>query len=160
MSSAYRSRCWKGCSRLTSATVSLTVLLDHVPESASTTGDRVTSVSVRDLRTGHKRTITAQYFLDATELGDLLPMTKAEYVTGAESQAQTGEMHASSVPQPANSQSFTFCFAMDLMEGEDHTIDKPQRLYVLARLRPQADSRLDRPLAELDSLRTENAGSA
>jgi hypothetical protein len=29
------------------------------------------------------------------------------------------------VAQPANSQSFTFCFAMDHLEGEDHTIEKP-----------------------------------
>ncbi|MCU1258396.1 MAG: putative FAD-binding dehydrogenase [Bryobacterales bacterium] len=104
----------------------LTMLLEHVPASATTTGDRVTSVTVQHRQRQEKRTITAQYFLDATELGDLLPMVKAEYVTGAESQAQTGEMHAAAAAQPANSQSFTFCFAVDLMEGEDHTIDRPQ----------------------------------
>ncbi len=104
----------------------LTTLLEHVPLSATTLGDRVTSVTVRQTRGADQRTITAQYFLDATELGDLLPLVKAEYVTGAESQAQTGEMHAASVAQPANSQSFTFCFAVDLKDGEDHTIDRPR----------------------------------
>ena len=103
----------------------LTMLLEHVPESATTAGDRVTSVTVRHTRGQEKQTITAQYYLDATELGDLLPMVKAEHVTGAESQAQTGEIHAAASSQPANSQSFTFCFAVDLMEGEDHTIDRP-----------------------------------
>ncbi len=103
----------------------LTVLLEHVPAAANTSGDRVTSVSMRDLKNQRNRTITAQYFLDATELGDLLPLAKVEHVTGAESQGQTGEMHASATPEPANSQSFTFCFAMDFIEGEDHTIDKP-----------------------------------
>jgi hypothetical protein len=34
-------------------------------------------------------------------------------------------MHAAPVAQPANSQSFTFCFAVDLIEGEDHTTDRP-----------------------------------
>ncbi|MDQ6678198.1 MAG: FAD-dependent oxidoreductase, partial [Acidobacteriota bacterium] len=102
----------------------LTVLLEHIPAAATTLGDRVTSVSVRDLKSQKTRTITAQYFLDATELGDLLPLAKVEHVTGAESQAQTGEMHASSSAEPANSQSFTFCFAMDSVEG-DHTIEKP-----------------------------------
>lgn len=103
----------------------LTVLLKHVPDSAITSGDRVTSVTVRQTDGDGKRTITADYFLDATELGDLLPLVNAEYVTGAEAQSATGEMHAASVAQPANSQSFTFCFAVDLLEGEDHTIDRP-----------------------------------
>jgi hypothetical protein len=103
----------------------LTLLLNHVPDSATTAGDKVTSVTVRDTQSAAKRTITAAYFLDATELGDLLPMVKAEHVTGAESQAQTGEMHAAATAEPANSQSFTFCFAVDLLEGEDHTIERP-----------------------------------
>ena len=103
----------------------LTLLLEHIPSSATTAGDRVTSVTLRDLKYQTNRTVTAQYFLDATELGDLLPLAKAEHVTGAESQAQTGEMHASSTAEPSNSQSFTYCFAMDLLDGEDHTIDKP-----------------------------------
>jgi hypothetical protein len=103
----------------------LTVLLEHVPESATTERDRVTSVTMRDLRQARTRTITAKYFLDATELGDLLPLTKTEFVTGAESRSQTSEAHAVEVAQPANNQSFTFCFAMDHLEGEDHTIEKP-----------------------------------
>ena len=105
----------------------LTLLREHVPTSASTSGDRVTSVTVRDLRRGIDRVITAKYFLDATELGDLLPMAKVEHVTGAESQKQTGEMHAAAEAQPANSQSFTYCFAMDYFSGEDHTIERPRQ---------------------------------
>jgi hypothetical protein len=103
----------------------LTVLLNHVPESATTNGDRVTGVTVQHVAAKLKRTITARYFIDATELGDLLPLAKAEFVTGAEAQSQTGEMHAASVAKPADSQSFTFCFAMDHIEGEDHIIEKP-----------------------------------
>jgi len=103
----------------------LTVLLAHVPESATTSGDHVTSVTLRDIQQARTRTITAKYFLDATELGDLLPLTKTEFVTGAESRSQTAEAHAAEVAQPANNQSFTFCFAMDHLEGEEHTIEKP-----------------------------------
>jgi hypothetical protein len=103
----------------------LTLLREHIPEAATTNGDRVNSVTVRDTRSNARRTITARYFLDATELGDLLPLAKVEYVTGAESQAQTGERHAPSTPQPANSQSFNFCFAIDHLQGEDHTIARP-----------------------------------
>jgi hypothetical protein len=104
----------------------LTLLLRHVPVSAETSGDRVQAVQVRDLLLGIDRNITAEYFLDATELGDLLPLTKTEFVTGAESQSETGELHATPVAAPANSQSFTYCFAMDYLEGEDHTIERPK----------------------------------
>ena len=77
------------------------------------TGYDISEARVGELRRGIDRTVTARYFLDGTELGDLLPMAKVEYVTGAESQRQTGEMHAAAEPQPAGSQSFTYCFAMD-----------------------------------------------
>jgi hypothetical protein len=104
----------------------LTLLTEHVIEGADTDGDRVRAVIVRDLRGGLKRTISAPYFIDATELGDVLPLVKAEFVTGTESQSQTGEMHAPAAAQPANSQSFTYCFAMDYLQAEDHTIEKPE----------------------------------
>lgn len=58
----------------------LRLLLEHVPEAAGVNGDRVTSVTVRDVRNNMTRTITARYFLDATELGDVLPLTKTEFV--------------------------------------------------------------------------------
>lgn len=104
----------------------LTLLLEHVPESATTDHDRVISVTVRDNKLGIRRTVLAPYYLDATELGDLLPLTRTEFVTGAEAQSQTGELHAAVTPQPGNSQSFTFCFAIDYLPGEDHTIEKPR----------------------------------
>ncbi|HVN06164.1 MAG TPA: FAD-dependent oxidoreductase [Bryobacteraceae bacterium] len=105
----------------------LTLLREHTPVSATIANDRVTSATVRDLRRGLERAITARYYLDATELGDLLPLANVEHVTGAESQKETGEMHAAAERQPGNSQSFTFCFAMDYRPAEDHTIERPER---------------------------------
>src|SRR5438270_472543 len=78
-------------------------------------GDRVRTVTVRDLRGGRDVVLTAPYFLDATELGDLLPLTKAEYVVGAEAQKDTGEPHATAEARPQNQQAFTCCFAMDYL---------------------------------------------
>ena len=95
------------------------------PVAADVEHDRVRAVSVRDLGDGRDVVLTAPYFLDATELGDLLPITKTEYVVGSESQKETGEPHAPAEANPANQQAFTFCFAMDYLNGEDHTIDKP-----------------------------------
>lgn len=103
----------------------LTILLNHKPVAADIQTDRVRSVTVRDLTGGRERTITAPYFLDATETGELLPLTKTEYVTGFESRKMTGELHAPDEAQPLNMQAVTWCFAMDHLAGEDHTIDQP-----------------------------------
>jgi hypothetical protein len=103
----------------------LTVLLSHKPVAADVSGDRVMSVSVKDVESGAARAIHARYFADATEQGDLLPLTRTEYVAGFESRKETGEPHAPAEAQPRNLQSFTSCFAMDYRPGEDHTIDKP-----------------------------------
>jgi hypothetical protein len=101
------------------------LLLNHKPVAADTAGDRVRSVTVHDA-SGRETILLANYFLDATELGDLLPLTRTEYVTGFESHKETGEPHAPPEPQPQNQQAFTYCFAMDHLEGEDHTIAKPE----------------------------------
>ncbi|HWR51996.1 MAG TPA: FAD-dependent oxidoreductase [Bryobacteraceae bacterium] len=103
----------------------LTLLLRHKPVSADTDRNTVRAVTVRSFEDGRERTIAAQYFIDATEQGDLLPLTKTEYVTGFESRRETGELHAPEQAQPANFQAFTVCFAVDHVRGEDHTIDRP-----------------------------------
>lgn len=125
---------------------SLTVLLRHIPIAADTAGDSVRAVTLKSKQTGSARTIHASYFIDATEQGDLLPIAKVESVTGCESRRQTGELHAPEEARPNDIQSFTVCFAMDYLPGEDHTIDKPAeynfwRDYV-PQLTPQWSGRL------------------
>lgn len=108
----------------------LTVLLRHKPVGADVDGDRVRSVTVRDLETGNDRTIAADYILDATELGELLRLTKTEYVVGAESRADTNEPHAIDGPaEPNTVQSCTWCFPMafDPAPGANHVGDKPEQ---------------------------------
>jgi len=95
------------------------------PVGVAIDGDRVRAVTVRDQRTGEDTTIHAPYVLDATELGDLLPMAGVEHVTGAESQAQTSEPHALPEADPLDQQAITACFALDYLPGEDHTIGRP-----------------------------------
>jgi hypothetical protein len=104
----------------------LSILLHHKPVAADVKGDEVIAVTVENLRSGRRVVLEAPWFVDATELGDLLPLAGVEYVTGGESRAQTGELHAPESPAPQNMQGFTFCFAMDYLEGEDHTIAKPE----------------------------------
>lgn len=103
----------------------LHVLLESVPTGADVDGDRVSAVTVKDLRTGRERILRAPYFIDASELGDLLPLTRTEFVAGAEGRDETGEPHAPEKAQPLNQQAFTWCFAVDHRPGEDHTIGRP-----------------------------------
>ena len=103
----------------------LTILRKHTPIAASTNGDRVDSVRLRDGRSGDEREIQARYFLDATETGELLPLAKVEYVTGAEAQRDTGELHAKPEAEPANMQAVTWCFVMEHVDGADFRGDPP-----------------------------------
>jgi hypothetical protein len=104
----------------------LTLLLETKAISADSENDSVRAVKVRDLLSGKERVLRAPFFIDATELGDLLPLTKTEFVTGAESQRQTGELHAAEKEDPNNQQAFTMCFAVDYDPNGEHVIDKPR----------------------------------
>jgi hypothetical protein len=105
----------------------LTVLLQHRPVDAESDGDKITSVMVEDTLNGERTAIQAPYVLDATELGDLLELAGVEHVFGADSQAQTGELHAvEGEAQPGDQQAITWCFAIDYLPGEDHTVEKPK----------------------------------
>ena len=111
----------------------LILLLEHKVTGADVDGDKVRALKVRSLHTGNERTLPAPYFIDATELGDLLPLTKTEFVTGAESKKDTGELHAPEKAAPQNQQAFTVCFALDYVAGENHTIEKlAQRVHRIA----------------------------
>ncbi len=102
----------------------LTVLMEHSPVKAETEGDRITAVHVQ----GPEGTVAlhAPYFVDATETGDLLPLAKVEYVTGAEAQSETGEPHAKPEAQPENQQAISWCFILDYLPDQDHTIARPR----------------------------------
>ncbi|RAJ68842.1 FAD dependent oxidoreductase [Streptomyces sp. Amel2xB2] len=103
----------------------LTVLLGHAPVAAHADGDTVRAVELCETASGESVTVAADYVLDATEGGDLLPLAGAEYVTGAESRETYGEPSAPAVADPANMQGVTVCFALEHRDGEDHVTDPP-----------------------------------
>lgn len=103
----------------------LVVLLEHKIHRAQVSGNKVGNLISRSLSTGDEWQLEAPFFVDATELGDLLPMTGTAYVTGTESKSETGELHAPDKANPTNNQAFTVCFAIDYVPGEDHVIEKP-----------------------------------
>jgi hypothetical protein len=69
--------------------------------------------------------IRAKYYLDGTELGDLLPLAGVPYVVGSEAQSDTNEPDAADDANAACVQSFTYTFVIEHRPGEDHTIPKP-----------------------------------
>ncbi|GAA4718296.1 FAD dependent oxidoreductase [Promicromonospora umidemergens] len=102
-------------------------LLERVrPVAATTDGDRVTSVTLTSVVGRPDTTVSAAYTIDATETGELLPLTGTEYVTGFESARVTGEPSAPDEAQPDNVQALSVCFAVEHVDG-DHTIDRPDR---------------------------------
>lgn len=104
----------------------LVILLEHKITKAEVTANKVKSLTAKSLQSKMDTQLSAPYFVDATELGDLLPLTGTEYVTGTESKSETNELHAPDKANPKNNQAFTVCFAMDYVPGEDHTIQKPR----------------------------------
>ncbi|QTE31627.1 FAD-dependent oxidoreductase [Pengzhenrongella sicca] len=103
----------------------LEVLLGWRPVAADVDGARVRSVTLRRGADGAERTLEGALFVDATERGDLLPLTGTEHVVGAESADRTGELHAPAVADPFDQQAISWCFAVEYRPGEDHTIDRP-----------------------------------
>lgn len=84
----------------------ITVLCGARPVGADVDGDRVTAVLLDGDEHG-PIAVTAAMIVDATETGELLPLAGVEHVTGSESQAETGEAHASPIARPNNLQAMT-----------------------------------------------------
>lgn len=103
----------------------LILFLNSTPIEATLQGDRIESVTIKT-QAGDTCSLTGSYFIDASEEGDLLPLVRAEYTIGMESRRETGEPHAAEQPAPQNVQSFTWCFAIDHVSDESHTIERPK----------------------------------
>ena len=107
----------------------LTLHLRAKVAAAETREDRIVSVTAISLDGGDTLRFRPAMVIDATELGDLLPLVGAEYVVGAETVAETGEAHAQPVERKPNCvQSFTYVFGLERRPlGERHVIERPAR---------------------------------
>lgn len=126
----------------------LILLTGHKIIDSKVSGTKVQSLISQHVRQRDLKTLVAPYFIDATELGDLLPLTGTEYVTGSESRGETKELHASEIAAPGNNQAFTMVFAMDYIAGANNTIVRPReydfwRNYVPEMNKPWSGKLLD-----------------
>ena len=104
---------------------SLRVFYRMKPVDATVSGRRIKSVSMVQLDDGSWLEFRARLYLDATELGDLLPLVGAGYTSGAESAAMTGEPHAPEAAQPENVQDFVFPFVVEFQGGQSQASQRP-----------------------------------
>jgi FAD dependent oxidoreductase len=107
----------------------LTILRRTKAIGASTDGVRIASVVAMNLDDARLHRFEARTVIDATELGDLLPLAGVEHVVGAETIAETGEPQAQPLQaQPHCVQSFTYTFACERRDdGERHVVERPEK---------------------------------
>ena len=92
---------------------------------AEVQNDSIRSVVVRGLD-GTDSEIYGTFFLDATDLGELIHASQAEHVIGAESNSETGELHAlDGPPDPLDQQAITWAMVLSLDFEHDNTIERP-----------------------------------
>lgn len=91
----------------------VTVLTGLRPRAVEMAGDRVRAVDFRAVASREAGSppvhITADYVVDATETGELLPLSGTEYRVGAESQREFDEPHAPEAANPGNQQAVSWC---------------------------------------------------
>jgi hypothetical protein len=87
--------------------------LHTVPVSVERDGRNLRSVLVYDFGASRWIRLKARYFVDASEMGDLLPMIGVRYRMGAESRAETLERDAPALEDRRAAQSFTYTFILE-----------------------------------------------
>ena len=101
----------------------LTVWKNTKPAKVFEENDQIQAISFSSET--DEKIVFAKYFLDATELGDLLELGSVEHVIGAESQSDTGEPLALDKANPQKQQPFTYIIAVEIGEEDSDTIEKP-----------------------------------
>lgn len=105
----------------------LRILARHKVFGVELSGAAITRVSAVNLDKICRVSISCQIAIDATELGEVLPLAGLPYVVGAETTTDTGEKHAQPrEPKPHCVQSCTYPFIAELRpDGESHVTARP-----------------------------------
>ncbi len=119
----------------------ITLMLNTVPVDAKDENDCVKSVTVKNTETEEETKITAKYFLDGTEFGDLLPLTNTEFRVGSDAKSETDEPSAPEVAIPDDLQPVTWVFALELCDElrEEDRIKKPESYEFYKELKARYD---------------------
>ncbi len=90
----------------------LRVMLRTAAVDAKVERGRLASLLVYSFTTRQFTRLEGSVFIDATELGDLLPLAGAGFHSGADARAETGEPEAEDAADPDALQSFTYPFVL------------------------------------------------
>lgn len=103
----------------------LTIAHREVPVAAEVSNGRVKSVTLQSLDGQRQRVVGAPFVIDATELGELLPLAGVSFRTGAEARSQFDEPSAPDVADPDDVQGISWCFIVDYDPEGEHVIEQP-----------------------------------
>jgi FAD dependent oxidoreductase len=99
----------------------VTLMLD-----TAVSGATVTNGGVQSLELANGESVVATIFVDATDLGDLLPLCGVSWFIGAEAKGDTQEPDAEDQAAPGHIQPITVSLAVEHRpDGENHLIPKP-----------------------------------
>ncbi|SPE42020.1 conserved hypothetical protein [Candidatus Sulfopaludibacter sp. SbA3] len=101
------------------------VMLRTVALDANAGKGRMDSLLVYSFATRQFTRLAGSVFIDATELGDLLPLAGAGFHAGADARSDTGEPEAEDAADPAALQSFTYPFVLASGDGNGAAPTKP-----------------------------------
>ncbi|MBS1823416.1 MAG: FAD-dependent oxidoreductase [Acidobacteria bacterium] len=99
----------------------LQLWLHTVPVEVTRNGATIRSVLAYDFEHSQWLRLEGKYFVEASELGDLLRLSGLPFRTGAESQAETHERDAPAQADPRAAQSFTYPFIFERRPAPEDT---------------------------------------
>jgi hypothetical protein len=89
---------------------------------------------------GEQIRFEGEYYLDGTDIGDLIKLSGAEYRVGAESREETGEVDAPVVADPEDMQAYIYTACIENRREGDYTIEKPELYDTFASMTMPYDS--------------------
>ncbi len=98
----------------------LRILTETKPVSVAVKDACIEEVIAQSMRNDRAYSLKGRYFLDGSELGDLIALSGTEYRAGAEAKSETGEPSALEKADPLNHQAASVCFAMDWSPDTDN----------------------------------------
>jgi len=105
----------------------LRVFLRTKAASLRMNGKRIESVLAYQFNTGKWYRFRSKYVLDATDLGEMLPLAGANFVTGAEPRSLTREPDArKGAGDPTDDQSFTYSFVLERAPHNRALLPRPE----------------------------------
>ena len=111
----------------------LLVLLRTVPVKVLKTETKITSILAYKFESKGFVKLNGKVFIDATQLGDVLPIAGAQFRVGADSREDTGEPDAATSADPAALQSFNFPFVLSSDKSHSISTSKPLTYDALSR---------------------------